>query len=163
MERARTVKHEEGRSLLEIKIKRLPHFPEHQELPRYESEAASGVDLRAAIPEALTLGPCERILLPTGLSIAIPRGFEAQIRPRSGLAMKLGLTLLNSPGTIDADYRGELKLLLVNLSQAAVNIAPGDRIGQMVFAPVVQASWVEVSDLDATQRGEGGFGHTGIK
>lgn len=149
--------------MLEVKIKRLPHFPAHQDLPRYESQAASGVDLRAAIPEALTLGPMERLLIPTGLAIAIPQGFEAQIRPRSGLALKQGLTLLNSPGTIDADYRGELKLLLVNLSQAAVNIAPGDRIGQMVFAPVAKAQWVEVEDLDATSRGEGGFGHTGIK
>lgn len=119
--------------------------------------------MRAAIPEPITLGPSQRLLVPTGLSIAIPKGYEAQIRPRSGLALKQGITLLNSPGTIDADYRGELKLLLVNLSQAAVDIAPGDRIGQMVFAPVVQAAWVEVADLDATLRGEGGFGHTGIK
>lgn len=130
-------------------------------LPNYETEFSAGMDLRANIAEEVVLGSLERKLIPTGLFIALPKGTEAQIRPRSGLAYKHGITVLNSPGTIDADYRGELKVLLVNLSNEPFVIRNGERIAQMVVAKHEQVSWAEVKELNATLRGEGGFGHTG--
>lgn len=132
-------------------------------MPRYESADAAGMDIRCNIAEAVTLQPLERTLLPTGLYIELPRGYEAQIRPRSGLALKRGLTVLNSPGTIDADYRGEVKIILINLSQEPQTIEPGERICQMVIARHEQPEVVEVQELTATERGEGGFGHSGVK
>lgn len=130
-------------------------------LPNYETELSAGMDLRANIEEDIELGSLERILVPTGLFIALHKGTEAQIRPRSGLAYKHGLTVLNSPGTIDADYRGEVKVLLVNLSNQPFVIKNGERIAQMVIAKHEQVSWDEVEVLDETARGAGGFGHTG--
>lgn len=130
-------------------------------LPTYESAAAAGMDLRAVLDAPVILEPMERKLIPTGLFIELPVGFEAQIRPRSGLAYKHGVTVLNTPGTIDADYRGEVKVLLVNLSTEAFTINHGERIAQMVVTMHSQARWVEVSELENTQRGEGGFGSTG--
>lgn len=132
-------------------------------MPRYESADAAGMDIRCSIAEAVTLQPLERALLPTGLYIELPQGYEAQIRPRSGLALKRGLTVLNSPGTIDADYRGEVKIILINLSQEPQTIEPGERICQMVIARHEQPEVVEVQELSATERGEGGFGHSGVK
>ncbi len=132
-------------------------------LPAYETQASAGMDLRANLDTAIVLKPLERILVPTGLHIEIPVGYEAQIRPRSGLAIKSGITLLNTPGTIDADYRGEIKVILINLSNEAVVIGDGERIAQMVIAAHEQADWVEVEELVATERGSGGFGHTGTK
>lgn len=132
-------------------------------LPNYETEGSAGMDLRADIAEPITLGPLERNLIPTGIFIALPQGFEAQIRPRSGLAAKRGLTCLNSPGTIDADYRGEIKVILVNLSNETQTIEPAERIAQMVIAKHERVTWAEVSVLDETQRGTGGFGSTGTK
>lgn len=131
-------------------------------LPEYRSAQAAGADLRAFLSEPLTLSPGERAAIPTGLAIALPDGYEAQVRPRSGLALREGLTCLNSPGTIDADYRGEIKVVLVNLGAAPVRIANGDRIAQLVVAPVVRASFVAVDRLGDTERGIGGFGSTGI-
>jgi dUTP pyrophosphatase len=130
-------------------------------LPAYETEQSAGMDLRANIDEPITLGPLERAMVPTGLYIALQAGFEAQVRPRSGLAAKQGITVLNSPGTVDADYRGEIKVILVNLSNANVSIQDGDRIAQLVIARLEQAAWLEVEVLDETQRGAGGFGSTG--
>ena len=130
-------------------------------LPAYETGQAAGMDLRANLEEPIELGPLERAIVPTGLYIALPEGFEAQIRPRSGLAAKQGLTVLNSPGTIDADYRGEIKVILVNLSNNAVQIHDGDRVAQMVIARYEQAQWTAVETLDETMRGAGGFGSTG--
>lgn len=130
-------------------------------LPAYETEQSAGMDLRANIDEPIVLGPLERALVPTGLYIALQPGFEAQVRPRSGLAAKQGITVLNSPGTVDADYRGEIKVILVNLSNASVSIQDGDRIAQLVIARHEQAAWLEVEVLDETQRGAGGFGSTG--
>ena len=141
-----------------VEIKRLPNN-EDLPLPAYETAGAAGMDLRAA--ESITLRPGARHLVPTGLSIALPQGFEAQIRPRSGLAVKHGVTVLNSPGTIDSDYRGEVKVPLINHGQEDFVIARGDRIAQMVIAPVTQVSWTEVSMLDETARGAGGFGSSG--
>jgi dUTP pyrophosphatase len=132
-------------------------------LPAYETAQAAGMDLRAFLPEPITLGPLERTLVPTGLFVALEEGTEAQIRPRSGVAFKQGVTVLNSPGTIDADYRGELKVLLVNLSNTPVTIQTGDRIAQMVIAPYLRATFEEVSDLPETNRGVGGFGSTGVR
>ena len=132
-------------------------------LPAYETAQAAGMDLRAFLPAPITLGPLERTLVPTGLFIALEEGTEAQIRPRSGVAFKQGVTVLNSPGTIDADYRGELKVLLVNLSNAPVTIQTGDRIAQMVIAPYVRATFEEVAELTETNRGAGGFGSTGVR
>ena len=131
------------------------------DLPVYETELSAGMDLRANISEDIELGSLERTLVPTGLFIALPAGAEAQIRPRSGLAFKHGLTVLNSPGTIDADYRGEVKVLLVNLSNEPFIIKNGERIAQMVVAKHEQVQWSEVKELAATVRGVGGFGHTG--
>ena len=130
-------------------------------LPAYATEASAGMDLRANLSEPVTLKPLERRLIPTGLFIELPVGYEAQIRPRSGLALKHGITVLNSPGTIDADYRGEIGVILVNLSDIDFVVADGERICQMVIARHEQAEWVEVTELAASERGVGGFGHTG--
>lgn len=132
-------------------------------LPRYQTPLAAGLDLLADLPAPVHLAPMERRLVPTGLAIELPEGFEAQVRPRSGLALKQGLTCLNTPGTIDADYRGEVQVLLINLSTEAATIGPGDRIAQLVVAPVVQATLVEVEQLSNTARGAGGFGSTGVE
>ena len=131
-------------------------------LPTYETNGSAGMDLPAAIEEPIVLEQLERAAIPTGLQIAIPDGFEGQVRPRSGLAFRHGLTVTNAPGTIDADYRGELKVLLVNLGSEPVTIERGMRIAQLVIAPVVQPVVTEVSDLDSTERGAGGFGSTGV-
>ena len=133
----------------------------HHPLPAYATNGSSGMDIRAFVESPMTLAPMERVLVPTGLFIAIPENMEVQIRPRSGLAIKQGLTCLNTPGTIDADYRGEIKVILINLSQEPQTIHDGDRIAQMVFQHVAKASWVQVNELAATERGAGGFGHTG--
>ena len=130
-------------------------------LPSYQTEGAAGMDLYAALTDPLGLAPRQRALIPTGLQIALPQGYEAQIRPRSGLALKQGLTLLNSPGTIDSDYRGEIGVILVNLSDQTAEITHGLRIAQMVIAPVVRAVWQPVAALGQTGRGAGGFGSTG--
>lgn len=130
-------------------------------MPRYESKQAAGMDIRTSITEAVTLQPLERKLFPTGLYLELPEGFEAQIRPRSGLALKRGLTVLNTPGTIDADYRGEIGVILINLSAEAQTIEPGERICQMVIARHEQPEIEEVEVLTETERGEGGFGHSG--
>jgi dUTP pyrophosphatase len=132
-------------------------------LPQYSTPLSAGMDLRANIDEPITLGPLERRLIPTGLFIALPEGYEAQIRPRSGLAFKNGITVLNTPGTIDADYRGEVGIILINLSNEPFVINNGERICQMVIMPYTKAEWVEVEALNETERGEGGFGHTGVK
>lgn len=134
----------------------------HHELPRYETAQSAGMDLRASIVEPITLQPLERKLIPTGLRIALPAGYEAQVRPRSGLALKKGVTVLNSPGTIDADYRGEIGIILINLSQEPFVIQDGERIAQMVIARHEQPEWEPVEVLDDTERGAGGFGHTGV-
>ncbi|MCQ2340940.1 MAG: dUTP diphosphatase [Paludibacteraceae bacterium] len=132
-------------------------------LPKYESEMAAGVDIRCNIDAPVTLQPLERKLFPTGLYIELPQGYEAQIRPRSGLALKRGITVLNTPGTIDADYRGEIGVILINLSNEAQTIEPGERICQMVIARHEQAEMIEVTELSTTERGAGGFGHSGVK
>ncbi len=129
--------------------------------PSYATEQSAGVDLRANITEKMVLEPLQRALVPTGLFIALPKGFEAQVRPRSGLAIKHGITVLNTPGTVDADYRGEIKVILVNLSDQPFEILPGERIAQMVIARHETVQWEETDSLDATQRGAGGFGSTG--
>lgn len=146
---------------VKIKITQLPHGIDLP-LPRYESELAAGMDLRAAIDAPVILAPGERQLIPAGIAIALPAGYEAQVRPRSGLALKHGITCLNSPGTVDADYRGEIRVILINLGQEPFTIARGERIAQMVIAPVTQGEWVEVERLDETQRGTGGFGSSGV-
>lgn len=133
----------------------------HHALPQYATALSAGLDLRANLEEGITLQPMERRLVPTGLSIALPEDYEAQVRPRSGLALKHGITLLNTPGTIDADYRGEIGVIMVNLSDTPFNIADGDRIAQLVIARYEQAEWEAVEALDSTERGDGGFGHTG--
>lgn len=130
-------------------------------LPHYQTDGAAGMDLRANITEAITLKSLERVLVPTGLYIELPQGLEAQIRPRSGLAFKHGITVLNSPGTIDADYRGELKVLLVNLSAEPFVIQNGERIAQLIITTYVRANWEQVNELSVTERNEGGFGSTG--
>lgn len=144
---------------MEVKIVNKSSNP----LPRYESAQAAGMDLRTSISEAVTLQPLERRLFPTGLFMELPAGYEAQVRPRSGLAMKHGITVLNTPGTIDADYRGEVGVILVNLSNEAFTIEPGERIAQMVIARHEQPEVVEVTELSETARGAGGFGHSGRK
>lgn len=133
------------------------------ELPNYETGASAGMDLRANISEAITLKPLERGIIKTGLFIELPIGFEAQVRPRSGLAAKKGITVLNAPGTIDADYRGEIGVILVNLSNEAFTIENGERIAQLVIAKHERAEWILVEELSETKRGEGGFGSTGVK
>jgi len=132
-----------------------------QSLPAYETAQSAGLDLRAALESDLVLAPGDRALVPTGLFLQIPPGYEAQVRPRSGLALKRGLTVLNAPGTIDADYRGEVGVILVNLSAAEQIIAPGDRVAQLLFAPVTRGELIEVAALEETARGGGGFGSTG--
>ena len=144
---------------MQVKIK---NTSQH-ELPKYETSASAGVDLRANLETAITLKPLERVLVKTGLFLEIPEGFEAQVRPRSGLALKKGITVLNSPGTVDADYRGEVGVILINLSNEEFVIENGERIAQLVFAKVEQADWINVDILSETARGEGGFGSTGVK
>ncbi len=131
-------------------------------LPERASSRASGFDLRAAVDETVNLAPGERLLIPTGISVAIPEGHEGQVRPRSGLAVRHGITILNAPGTIDSDYRGEIKVILINLGPDPFPIRRGERIAQLVFAPVVECDLEEVESLDETERGEGGFGSSGI-
>ena len=135
----------------------------HQQLPAYATSQSAGMDLRANIEEPIELQPLERRLIPTGLFMALPDGYEAQVRPRSGLALKHGITVLNTPGTIDADYRGEVGVILVNLSNTPFTIEPGERIAQMVIAKYEQAALEEVEVLDETERGAGGYGHSGRK
>ena len=149
-------------SIVTVQVRPLPHF-EGLELPAYETSGSAGMDVRAAVPvaEPITLKPGERAMVPTGLSVAIPEGYEIQVRPRSGLAAKHGLTCLNTPGTIDSDYRGPLGVALVNLGDEAYTVHHGDRIAQMTVAPVVQARFAVVERLSETDRGEGGFGSTG--
>lgn len=144
---------------IQVKIVNKSHHP----LPAYATAGSSGMDIRAFITTPISLAPLERVLIPTGLFIAIPQNAEVQIRPRSGLAVKQGITCLNTPGTIDADYRGEIKVILINLSNETQTIQDGDRIAQMVFQQVEKANWELVELLDETERGEGGFGHTGKK
>lgn len=132
-------------------------------LPHYETEASAGMDLRANITEPIILQPLERTIVKTGLFIELPIGYEAQVRPRSGLAAKKGITVLNAPGTVDADYRGEIGVILVNLSNEAFTIENGERVAQLVIAKHERAEWLEVSELSETARGEGGFGSTGVK
>ena len=133
----------------------------HHQLPQYATIQSAGVDLRANLSEPIILAPMQRALIPTGLYISLPAGYEAQVRPRSGLAIKKGITVLNSPGTIDADYRGEICIILINLSQEEFVVNDGERVAQMVIARHEQAEWVEVEALDETERGAGGFGHSG--
>lgn len=130
-------------------------------LPRYETAQSAGMDIRAYLPESITLKPLQRAMVPSGLFFALPPGYEAQVRPRSGLAAKHGVTVLNTPGTIDADYRGEVKIILINLSDAPFEIEPGMRVAQIVVAPVTQATWKVVEQLEDSERGAGGFGSTG--
>ena len=144
---------------MEIKIVNRSKHP----LPEYKTTASAGMDIRANLEEIVTLKPLERKLIPTGLFIELPEGYEAQIRPRSGLALNEGLGLLNSPGTLDADYRGELGVIVVNLSNNMITIEDGERICQMVINKVEQAEWIEVNELSDSERGDGGFGHTGKK
>lgn len=131
-------------------------------LPSYETAHAAGMDLRAAVAEPLLLAPGARALVPTGIVIALPEGTEAQVRPRSGLAFRHGISMVNTPGTIDADYRGEIRVILINHGQEPFTIQRGDRIAQLVIAPVLRAEWIECETLDDTPRGTGGFGHTGV-
>ena len=142
-----------------MKVKIVNHSP--YDTPAYATEQSAGVDLKANLEEPIVLGSLERALVPTGLYIALPKGYEAQVRPRSGLAAKHGITVLNTPGTIDADYRGEIKVILVNLSHEPFEIVPGERIAQMVIAKHEFVEWEQVETLDATARGAGGFGSTG--
>lgn len=144
---------------MNIKIKNTSAF----DLPKYQTTGSAGMDLLANITEPVLIKPLERVLIKTGLSLEIPMGYEAQVRPRSGLALKNGITVLNSPGTIDADYRGEVGVILINLSSEPFTINPGDRVAQLVFAKHEQIQWVESLELEETERGDGGFGHTGKK
>ncbi len=146
---------------IEVKVKTLPHF-DGLILPAYMSQGASGLDLLAACRESVILEPGARALIPTGISMEIPQGFEAQIRPRSGLAHRHGVTLLNTPGTIDSDYRGEIQIIMINLGREPFTVTRGMRIAQAVFAEVIKATLIEADILDATRRGSGGFGHTGL-
>lgn len=149
-------------SPISIDVQQLPHGQDLP-LPSYQTEHAAGLDLLAAVPTdaPVVLAPGQRALIPTGLAIALPPGFEAQVRPRSGLAVKHGVTVLNSPGTIDADYRGEIGVPLINHGDTAFTVRRGERIAQMIVAPVAQAAWVPVTSLPSTERGSGGFGSTG--
>ena len=149
---------------ISIDVQTLPHFGDLA-LPSYESEGAAGMDLRAALRdgEAITLEPGAKAMVPTGLAMALPVGHEAQVRPRSGLAAKHSVTVLNSPGTIDSDYRGEVKVILINHGSSPFKIERGERIAQMVIAPVTQGIWAQVDTLSETDRGAGGFGSTGVK
>lgn len=144
-----------------VRIARLPHGADLP-LPAYETAGAAGMDLRAAVDAAVTLAPGERAAIPTGIAIALPEGYEAQVRARSGLARRHGIAMVNAPGTVDSDYRGELQVLLINLGSEPFTVARGDRIAQMVVAPVARVAWQEAGALDGTARGAGGFGSTGI-
>ncbi|MBI2844476.1 MAG: dUTP diphosphatase [Armatimonadetes bacterium] len=146
---------------MEVLIQRLPEARDLP-LPGYATSGSAGIDLLAAVERDVALLPGERALIPTGIKIAVPEGYEAQVRPRSGLALKYGLALVNSPGTIDSDYRGEVRVIVINHGNEPVVIERGDRIAQMVIAPVVRAGLVEVESLPETTRGDGGFGHTGV-
>jgi len=146
-------------SKVKLLIEKLPHFL--GELPKYQTSGSSGMDLRAAITEELVLKPLERRLIPTGLKMAVPQGYEIQVRPRSGLALKNGISILNSPGTVDSDYRGEVCVIIANLGAEHFTIHPQDRIAQIVVAPVIEATIETVESLDSTIRGAGGFGSTG--
>ena len=147
---------------VKVAIQTLPHA-ENLDLPKYATLQSAGMDLQAAITADVTLNPGQRALIPTGLAIALPDGYEAQIRPRSGLALKQGLAVLNSPGTIDADYRGEVQIILANLGTEPVTISRGMRIAQMIVAPYSRVLWIETAELNTTERGTGGFGSTGVK
>ena len=151
--------------MLELNFKRLPHFDSELALPAYESALAAGADIRACFPNkgSLTIEPGQRVLIPTGLSFEIPPGHEIQVRPRSGLSLKTPLMVVNSPGTIDADYRGEVKIILGNFGEKPFVVEHGERVAQLVLAPVLQAKFIEVSNLTETQRGEMGFGSTGVQ
>lgn len=144
---------------MKIKIINMSDNP----LPSYETSGSAGMDLRASLTEPVSLKPLQRAMIPTGLFIELPKGCEAQIRPRSGLAIKKGLSLLNTPGTIDSDYRGEIKVIMINLSNETAQVHHGERIAQMVIHKYEKAKWTEVDELSETDRGEGGFGHTGVK
>jgi dUTP pyrophosphatase len=146
---------------IDVRIRRLPHG-EGLPLPAYATDGAAGADLCAAVESELTLEPGERVAVPTGFVLEIPNGHEGQVRPRSGIAIKSGLTVVNAPGTIDSDYRGELKVLLVNLGSEPFSIGHGDRIAQLLIAPVTRASFIETKALSHSERGEGGFGSTGV-
>jgi dUTP pyrophosphatase len=148
---------------IRIQIKRVRPGPSSRDLPAYMTEGAAGVDLCADLESQLSLAPMERALIPTGVAIALPIGFEAQIRPRSGLALQQGLTLVNSPGTIDSDYRGEIQVIAINLGREPIAIQPGQRVAQMVVQRVVRAQWQEVNELPSSDRQDGGFGHTDKK
>ncbi|WP_320407282.1 dUTP diphosphatase [Magnetococcus marinus] len=143
-----------------VALQQLPHG-EGLPLPKYQTVLAAGMDLMAAVDKPLTLAPGERALVPTGLAMALPPGYEAQVRPRSGLALKHGVTVLNAPGTIDADYRGEVGVILINLGQESFTVQRGERIAQLLFAPVLRGDWLSTVRLSQTSRGSGGFGHTG--
>lgn len=149
--------------MVQLRVKPLDHF-KGLELPRYETPGSAGMDLRAALPEdaPVTLAPGQWQLIPTGLAIALPEGYEAQIRPRSGLAAKHAISCVNTPGTVDSDYRGEIRVNLINHGREPFTIQRGERIAQMIIAPVIQAVWDEVDSLDETERGSGGFGSTGV-
>lgn len=149
-------------STVRVDVKRLPHGSDLP-LPAYATAQSAGLDLMAAVDADVTLAPGERAVVPTGLAIALPPGYEAQVRPRSGLALKNGVTVLNSPGTVDADYRGEVGVILANLGAEPFTVSRGMRIAQMVVAPVTQLAWNEVDDLSDSERGAGGFGSTGTK
>ncbi len=144
---------------MKVKIVNRSHHP----LPAYETDSSAGMDLRAFLREDIVMKPLERALVPTGLFIELPVGYEAQVRPRSGLAIKKGITVLNTPGTIDADYRGEVKVILINLSTEEYVVKDGERVAQMIISAHTQANWIEVDELMETDRGAGGFGHTGTK
>jgi len=144
-----------------VAIRRLEHGRDLA-LPAYQTDGAAGMDLRAAVTEPLVLDPGSRALVPTGIAIALPPGFEAQVRPRSGLGLRHGISIVNAPGTVDSDYRGEVSVLLLNTGDTPFRIERGDRIAQMVVAPVSRVDWAEVADLEATDRGAGGYGSTGI-
>jgi len=144
---------------MEIKVVNRSKFP----LPQYATEHSAGLDMRANVEHPIVLKPLERAMVPTGIFIELPEGYEAQIRPRSGLAAKHGISIVNTPGTIDPDYRGEIKVILVNLSDTSFSLEPGERIAQMIIARFEHITWNEVESLEPTERGEGGFGHTGTK
>ena len=146
---------------LDVPIQILAHAAELP-LPAYATDGSAGMDLRAAVHEALILKPGERALIPTGIAVALPHGYEAQVRPRSGLAIKHGITMLNAPGTIDSDYRGEIKVIAINHSSEDFKVERGERIAQLVFAAVARIAWTKVETLEETQRAGGGFGHTGV-
>ena len=152
---------QEKEEMEEIKVKVINSST--NELPQYATVSAAGMDLRASLDEPITLRPLERRLIPTGLRIELPQGYECQIRPRSGLALKHGISIVNAPGTIDADYRGEIGVILINLSDTDFIVNPGERICQMVVAPYTRVAWQQVDELGVTDRGEGGFGHSGVK